>query len=167
VGSLAWFVITGGVGAVWVPWAITGWRVQWHSHWGWVGQAAGVVLILLGLLPAVVTFVEFARAGGTPVPGAPTQHLVVSGFNRYVRNPIYLGTLVILFGEALLLGQVSLVGYAVVVWGLVAVFVRLYEEPTLARRFGGSYAAYQQAVPAWRPRLHPWTGDSPPDRDRL
>jgi protein-S-isoprenylcysteine O-methyltransferase Ste14 len=40
----------------------------------------------------------------------------------------------------LLLGQVSLVGYAVVVWGLVAVFVRLYEEPTLARRFGGSYA---------------------------
>jgi protein-S-isoprenylcysteine O-methyltransferase Ste14 len=99
VGSLAWFVITGGVGAVWVPWAITGWRVQWHSHWGWVGQAAGVVLILLGLVPAVVTFVEFARAGGTPVPGAPTQHLVVSGFNRYVRNPIYLGTLVIVRGH--------------------------------------------------------------------
>ena len=104
---------------------------------------------------------------GTPVPGVPTQHLVVSGFNRYVRNPIYVGTLVILVGEALLLGQLTLIGYAVVVWGLAAIFVRVYEEPTLARRFGAGYTAYRSAVPAWRPRLHPWTSDAPNDRERL
>ena len=34
----------------------------------------------------------------------------------------------------------------------VASFVRLYEEPTLARRFGAEYDAYRRAVPAWWPR---------------
>ncbi len=161
LGSVVWFVIAAGVGAVWLPWVITGWVVEYRSPSGRVGQAFGVVLIVAGLVPAVMTFVEFARAGGTPVPGAPTEHLVVTAFNRYVRNPIYLGTLVIIVGEALLLGQPSLLGYAVVVWVLVAVFVRRYEEPTLARRFGADYAAYQRAVPAWRPRLHAWGPDDP------
>ncbi len=161
MGSIVWFVIAAGVGAVWLPWVITGWVVEYRSPIGRLGQAIGVVSILAGLVPAVVTFVEFARAGGTPVPGAPTERLVVAGFNRYVRNPIYLGTLVIILGEALLFGQPSLIGYGVVVWVVVAVFVRLYEEPTLARRFGADYAAYRQAVPAWRPRLHPWRPDDP------
>lgn len=163
LGSVLWFVIAAGVGAVWLPWVITGWHVEYGSPVGRIGQAFGVALIVTGLVPAVVTFVEFARAGGTPVPGAPTERLVVTGFNRYVRNPIYLGTLVVVVGEAMLLGQLSLVGYAVVVWVLVAVFVRWYEEPTLARRFGADYAAYRRAVPAWWPRLHPW---SPGDEDR-
>ena len=53
------------------------------------------------------------------------------------------------FGLALLL-------YATVVWLISAAFVRFYEEPTLARRFGADYEAYRRAVPAWWPRLRPW-----------
>jgi len=36
------------------------------------------------------------------------------------------------------------------------VFVRVYEEPTLHRRYGEQYDAYRQAVPGWWPRLRPW-----------
>jgi len=118
---------------------------------------AGVLLIGAGLVPVVAVFVQFARAGGTPLPLTPTRHLVVSGFNRYVRNPIYLGSLMIFAGEALLFGRLILLVYAAAGWAGAAAFVRWYEEPALARRFGAEYEAYRRAVRAWRPRLHPWT----------
>jgi hypothetical protein len=36
---------------------------------------------------------------------------------------------------------------------------------TSAARFGADYEAYRRAVPAWRPRLRPWTPDDPDTRD--
>jgi len=162
IGSVAWFVVIGGTFAGLVPWLITGWQL--HRPWPYwvVAQVAGVILICAGLVPAVHVFVQFTRAGGTPIPLAPTRHLVVSGFNRYVRNPIYVGSVMIFAGEALLFGQPSLLLYTAVGWAAAAAFVHWYEEPSLARRFGPEYEAYRRAVPAWRPRLHPWT---PGDRD--
>jgi protein-S-isoprenylcysteine O-methyltransferase Ste14 len=37
-------------------------------------------------------------------------------------------------------------------------FVRLYEEPTLARRYGEEYLRFKRHVPRWLPRLRPWQG---------
>ena len=156
MGSAVYFAVAAGTFAVLVPWLVTGW--QFHRPWSYwvVAQAAGILLIGVGLVPVVSVFVQFARAGGTPLPLAPTRRLVVSGFNRYVRNPVYLGSLLIFSGEALLFGRLSLLVYAVIGWAGAAGFVRWYEEPALTRRFGAEYEAYRRAVPAWRPRLHPW-----------
>lgn len=66
------------------------------------------------------------------MPIAPTQHLLVSGFNQYVRNPMYVGLLTAIVGEALLFGQFSLLLYAAVAWAVTASFVRWYEEPPSA-----------------------------------
>jgi len=156
IGTAVYFAVASGTFAVLVPWLVTGW--QWHRPlplWT-VAQVIGVALIFAGLVPVVHAFVQFARAGGTPMPLAPTQHLVVTGFHRYVRNPIYLGSLMIFVGEALLFGSRTLLLYAALGWAGAAVFVRWYEEPTLPRRFGAEYEAYRRAVPAWRPRLYPW-----------
>jgi protein-S-isoprenylcysteine O-methyltransferase Ste14 len=161
--SVAWFVITAGVGAVLVPWWLTGWRVRHPWPWSGVGQAVGVLLIAAGVIPPVHVFVQFVRSGGTPVPGAMTTRLVVTGFNRYVRNPIYLGAVAIFLGEGLLLGQPSLLVYAVAAWAAVAAFVHWYEEPALVRRFGADYEVYRDAVPAWIPRLCPWGPTSSTD----
>jgi protein-S-isoprenylcysteine O-methyltransferase Ste14 len=117
----------------------------------------GVLLIVVGLIPPVHVFVQFVRAGGTPMPGAMTTRLVVTGFNRYVRNPIYLGAVAIFLGEALVLWRLSLLLYALAAWLGVGAFVRWYEEPALVRRFGSDYEAYRRAVPAWRPRMRPWS----------
>jgi len=155
IGSAAYFMVAAGTFAVLIPWLVTGW--QFHRPWPWPAQVAGVLLIGAGLVPVLSVFRQFARAGGTPLPLAPTRHLVVAGFHRYVRNPIYLGSLLIFAGEALLFGRLSLLVYAAAGWAGAAVFVRCYEEPALARRFGAEYEAYRRAVPAWRPRLHPWT----------
>ena len=99
------------------------------------------------------------------MPGAMTERLVVTGFNRHVRNPIYLAAMTIFVGEALLFGQLSMLVYTIAVWVGAVGFVRWYEEPALAARFGADYEAYRRAVPAWRPRLHPLTPADPDTRD--
>jgi protein-S-isoprenylcysteine O-methyltransferase Ste14 len=144
-----------------IPWVITRWRVR-RPLPGWRGaQVVGAALIAAGLVPPVSAFAEFVRAGGTPIPAAPTEHLVVSGFNRYVRNPMYVGLLLAILGQALLFGNLRLLAYAAAAWMAPAAFVRWYEEPTLAARFGDEYEAYRAAVPAWLPRRHPWTPEPP------
>ena len=157
LGSAAFFAIAPGTVVGLIPWLITRWEL--HQPWPqWmVAQVVGVGLICVGLVPPVSAFVEFVKAGGTPMPLAPTQRLVVSGFNRYVRNPMYFGLVLVILGQALLFASVALVIYAVIAWAVPAAFVRWYEEPTLARQFGAEYETYRRAVPAWWPRLRPWT----------
>jgi protein-S-isoprenylcysteine O-methyltransferase Ste14 len=74
---------------------------------------------------------------------------------------MYVAVTATIAGQALLLGRPWLLAYAAAFWGVTAAFVRLYEEPTLSARYGEEYAAYKRAVPAWLPRLRPW---SPPVR---
>jgi protein-S-isoprenylcysteine O-methyltransferase Ste14 len=157
IGTAAFFVAAPGTLVGLVPWWMTHWSVHQPLPYWVLAQAVGVLLICAGLIPPVHAFVQFARAGGTPMPIAPTPHLVVSGFNRYVRNPMYLGLVTVIVGQALLFGQFSLLVYAAAWWATTASFVHWYEEPTLARQFGAEYEAYRNAVPAWRPRLRPWT----------
>lgn len=163
VVSAAWGIALGGTFACLLPYLLN----EWHFHrplpyWA-VMQAAGGLLICAGLVPIVQSFIDFIKVHGTPVPLAPPPRLVVSGFYRYVRNPIYVGFLAILAGEALLFGSLGLLKYTAVAWCIGAAAVRFYEEPTLSRKFGAEYQAYRRAVRAWIPRLNPWTpGESAP-----
>jgi protein-S-isoprenylcysteine O-methyltransferase Ste14 len=132
-------------------------------------RVAGLVLLAAGLLVLLHAFMRFVGEGvGTPAPIAPTQQLVVGGPYRYVRNPMYLAVTAVIVGQALALGQPRLLLYAAAVGGATAAFAHGYEEPTLARHFGAQYEAYRRAVPAWRPRRHPWQpdlADQPARRD--
>jgi protein-S-isoprenylcysteine O-methyltransferase Ste14 len=155
--SAGFFVVAPGTAVGLIPWLITRWRFRrLLPGWGAV-RVVGAVLVAAGLVPVTSAFAEFVKAGGTPVPLAPTERLVVSGFNRHVRNPMYVGLLVTIIGQALLFGNLRLLAYAVAAWAAPAAFVRWYEEPTLMRTFGAEYEQYRRSVPAWRPRLRPWT----------
>lgn len=151
VGSAAFFLVAPGTFVGLGPWLITRWGVPGSTpSWRVI---LGVVLIVVGLIPPVHAFTQFVKAGGTPMPIAPTQRLVVTGFNRYVRNPMYVGLLTAIVGQALLFGSVYLVLYAAIGWIITASFVHWYEEPTLLRQYGSEYETYRQDVPAWIPRL--------------
>ncbi|WP_052669829.1 methyltransferase family protein [Nitriliruptor alkaliphilus] len=159
VGTVAFFLVAPSVVAGVVPWLLTGWE-SGRTHAG--GQAIGAVLVVVGAVVLIDAFVRFVREGrGTPAPVAPTEHLVVGGLYRYVRNPMYVAVVALILGQALVLGRSVLYAYAATVWATVAVFVRTYEEPTLQRQFGGAYASYRRNVPAWRPRLRPWHPEPP------
>jgi protein-S-isoprenylcysteine O-methyltransferase Ste14 len=157
VGTLIFLVLVPGVVAGLVPWWMTGWRVQQPLPFGTPLRVVGAVLLAAGAVVLLHAFAQFVREGvGTPAPVAPTEHLVVGGLYRYVRNPMYLAVTATLVGQALLLGQTSLLLYAVCFVAFTGAFVRLYEEPTLRRRFGREYEEYRRAVPGWWPRLRPW-----------
>ena len=154
-GSLLFLLVAPGVVAGLIPWAITGWRVETGST---PARLAGALLIAIGVGFLLHAFARFVLEGfGTPAPVAPPTRLVVGGSYRYVRNPMYLALEAVIVGQVLFFGQPVLLAWAAAFGAAVFTFVRLYEEPTLARQFGPSYEAYRHAVPGWIPRLRPWS----------
>jgi protein-S-isoprenylcysteine O-methyltransferase Ste14 len=157
VGSLIFLVAEPGLMGGLVPYWLTGWDSTDPPA---ALTVAGAVALLAGLAVLAHTVIRFVVEGlGTPAPVAPTQNLVVGGLYRFVRNPMYVGVIAIILGQAAILGRPVLLVYAVIFWAVVATFVRLYEEPTLAESYGAQYAAYRHAVRAWWPRVTPWDGE--------
>ncbi len=162
VGSAVFFLLAPGVVAGLIPWVWTRWQAREPvPYWVPMRVLGGVVLVagvlVAGLVALVGAFVRFVVEGfGTPAPVAAPERLVVGGVYRHVRNPMYVAVLAAIVAQALILGRLGLLLYACAAWLVVAAFVRIYEEPTLTRRFGADYEAYRRAVPAWWPRLRPW-----------
>ena len=158
VGSAAFFLAAPGVVAGLVPWLLTGWVLPPSSTASLVVRGGlAAVAVLSGLVILIGAFVRFVREGsGTPAPVAPTDRLVIGGAFRFVRNPMYVAVVTILFGQSVLFVSATLLIYALVVWATMAAFVRWYEEPVLAARYGREYEDYRRNVRAWWPRLTPW-----------
>lgn len=161
LGSALFLVVAPGTVAGLAPWWISRWRMQ-PPFFGIVAvRVLGILFIAAGLPVLIDSFARFALQGaGTPAPAFPPQHLVVTGLYRYVRNPMYVAVFCLVLGQALVLGNVSLLTYAAIVWLAFHLFVCLYEEPQLRRQFGGEYAAFCAHVRRWLPRFTPW---APPD----
>lgn len=157
LGTAVFLVLAPGTVAVYVPWWISKWQVGAPFLGVAAFRAVGVLLICAGIPVLLESFARFALQGaGTPAPVFPPKHLVVKGFYRFVRNPMYVAVLWMIVGQALLLGNVALLEYAAFAWLLVHVFVIGYEEPTLRRSFGDDYETYRAHVRRWIPRLSPW-----------
>ena len=159
-GSILFLVVAPGTVAGLVPWLLTGW--QGYDAMPVPLTVLGAVLLAAGVAVLLHAFGQFVLEGlGTPFPAAPPRHLVVGGLYRYVRNPMYVALVAAVLGQALVLGRLNLLVYAVLVWATTAAFVRFREEPVLGRSFGAEYAEYRGAVRAWWPRLRPWNGARP------
>lgn len=157
LGSIVFFFLAPGTVAGLVPWFISGWTTHAAFPGDAIVGACGVGLISAGLIVLIDSFRRFAMEGiGTPAPVLPTKHLVVSGWYRHVRNPMYVAVLALILGQALLFADVRLLVYAALIWLAFHMFVTKYEEPTLQQTFGEDYAVYRRAVGRWWPRLTPW-----------
>jgi protein-S-isoprenylcysteine O-methyltransferase Ste14 len=151
------FAVFGGPGIVlvYLPFWITRFRIPAGEPLWQLALAAA--LVLTGIVPLMESVGRFVVVGrGTLMPTVPTEHLVVSGFYRHVRNPMYVGVLVALAGEAVLFQQRAMLLYLAIAWLVIHLFVCFYEEPTLTRRYADEYRAYKRHVPRWLPRLTAW-----------
>ena len=156
LGSMIFLVAAPGTVAVYVPWVVSHWRFAPPVFGFFPFRILGAAMIAAGLPVLLDSFTRFATQGlGTPVPVAPPQHLVITGLYRYVRNPMYVAVLLLIFGQGLLFGSVRLLGYGLAVWLAFFAFVLLYEEPALRRKFGKEYEEFCVHVPRWVPRLKP------------
>lgn len=136
---------------------------------GSAGEAAlqllGVALLAVGLLLFVSSLRRFAAEGqGTLAPWDPPRELVLRGPYRWVRNPMISGVIFGLFGEALVLSSPCHAAWATLFLALNLVYIPLFEEPQLARRFGAPYREYRDHVRRFLPRLRPWDPGAPPRR---
>jgi protein-S-isoprenylcysteine O-methyltransferase Ste14 len=157
LGTALFLLLAPGVFDVLIPWSITRWRV--HSPFpGFTALRIVGALCIAAALPVLLeSFARFALQGvGTPAPVFPTQRLVVRGFYRYVRNPMYLAVVSIVLGQALSLGNIRILAYGLIAWLITHLFVLFYEEPTLRRSFGAEYENYYEHVPRWLPRRTRW-----------
>lgn len=161
LGSIIFFFVAPFTIAGVIPWLITDWQVRYPAFANPAAQAAGAAIAALGTLFLVDSFARFALTGlGTPAPVFPTKHLVVNGLYRYVRNPMYVGVVAAILGQALIFASPGLLIYAVIIWVAFNIFVAGYEEPTLRETFGDEYDEFCRNVRRWIPRLTPWRGSS-------
>lgn len=117
-------------------------------------EMPGAILMILGGILALAcagVFISYGR--GTPAIFDAPRAFVALGPYRYVRNPMYIGGLMLLIGFAFYEHSISILVLALLFFVLVHLFVLFYEEPTLTRRFGSSYQEYLRAVSRWIPRL--------------
>jgi protein-S-isoprenylcysteine O-methyltransferase Ste14 len=131
---------------------------------GW-SIAAGIALMALG---------EALRFWGVSIVGAETRttgtvggtYLITSGPFAYVRNPLYVGNMMLYAG-------VGLMSMALFPWLLIAAVLWFYiqywlivtrEEEYLASTFGDAYQEYVSSVPRFFPRLTPYRSAQPPPK---
>ena len=111
-------------------------------------------LWLIGTLVILWCTVEILRWGrGTPAHFDPPKMLIINGLYRYVRNPIYLGALLVQLGYIIWFGPGVMISYFlffVLAYHILIVFV---EEPILRNAFGAAYEEYSKNVPRWIPHI--------------
>jgi protein-S-isoprenylcysteine O-methyltransferase Ste14 len=151
--GLIFTVLVPGVVAVYVPQTLR----EGPAAGGW--WSVGWILFALGALIYLRCLLDFLLAGGTPsifftrpiraILGEEPQKVVGGGLYRYSRNPMYVGVLTALAGQAIVYRSRAIAIYlliAAVVFHCVVVFL---EEPHLARVRGSAYNDYRRRVPRW------------------
>lgn len=149
--SLLFFILAPGMVAGLIPLALL--RNGPQIQTGFLSYLA-LPLWLTGIATLLWCFWDFLVKGrGTPAPIAPPKELVVAGLYNYVRNPMYVGVLLVIIGHFLWFGYWNFLIHAAVVFTAFHTFVAFYEEPNLKKRFGATYEAYLRRVPRWIPRF--------------
>ncbi len=120
------------------------------------GTCISLLLVVAGLV--LRAWAAGCAGGHTRRATIEAPRLATGGPFAYVRNPIYLASII------LGLGMVGLLADPWMLALYVAVFVFLYtaivpaEERFLRGEFGDAYARYCAQVPRLLPRLRPWPG---------
>ena len=125
-------------------------KVSWNSIYIWFP------LLFIGLTLLTWTNVLFVTYGnGTLSPMDPTNHLVVTGPYRFVRNPMISGVLFIMVGISLAVENNDCCSKMLTFtfWFFIAknIYFTFEEEPKLLQRFGHEYEQYCKHVNRWIP----------------
>lgn len=114
------------------------------------GELCGTISILIGAAIYVQSTVRFgSEGGGTPSPTDEPDELVTGGLYSYSRNPMYIGVLLVILGQALQQRSVSVLWWGAGMWIGFHNRVIGFEEPHLAEKHGDAYEQYRKRVPRW------------------
>lgn len=150
--AVFWTIVLPGTVTIFAPYFVLfrWWPVDLANLRVW--HALGLIPILIGASILLYCILSFAVVGrGTLSSLDPPRQLVVRGLYQYVRNPMYVGVVTVLLGQAWLFESVAMLCYAITWFVVFNLFVIFYEEPALRRQFGESYDRYCREVRRWVP----------------
>lgn len=111
---------------------------------------AGTISLIAGMALYLHTVIQFGSEGdGTPSPTDEPDELVTGGIYAYSRNPMYIGVLLVIIGQALRQRSVSVCWWAAGMWIGFHNRVIGFEEPHLMEKHGEEYEQYCEEVPRW------------------
>jgi len=133
------------------------------SHGEWEHHSILWPLGFVVILPGVLIRLWGTKHIGRRMPWVRKgKHLITTGPYAIVRNPLYIGNIMIAIGLSL---------FSELVWFVPIVFIYLfilyhlvarYEEKKLSERWGNDYMEYMRVVPRWIPKFgglgEAWTG---------
>lgn len=117
----------------------------------------GFILLTIGELCRVWAVRYAGGRTRTTKVGAPS--LCISGPFAYVRNPLYLGNMLIYSGVVLIAGGPKIwlmLGITLLFFIIQYLLIVSLEQEALTKLFGKEYLTYCKNVPALIPRLTPW-----------
>lgn len=149
VRAASFIVVVPASVAGWIPWYAAG-SPPLATRAGGPLATLAAMMVLGGWTILLICAREFARAGhGTPAPYDPPRSLVTSGMYRFTRNPMYVGVVTAIFGQALWFHSRDATYYGIAMVVAFHVAILIYEEPRLTRVFGQQYLDYKKTVPRW------------------
>ncbi len=105
----------------------------------------------MGLIIDLLSLLSFRKARTTfdPLNPEKANQLVIDGFYRFSRNPMYMGMLLIVFGYAI--SKTYLLGFLPVLFFLLYItrFQIKPEEEAMIKLFGDDYRSYMTKVRRW------------------
>ena len=78
-----------------------------------------------------------------------THELIVDGIYKYSRNPQYLGMILIMLGNGLILNSSKLIKIVLLIFLLFNMFIIFVEEKGMRRAFGEKYKKYCNKTGRW------------------
>ena len=115
----------------------------------WVFTVLMGAYLVVVLIPATLTANRFRKAGTALLPFEEATALVTSGLNRYSRNPMYLGIVLMLVGVALATGSLPCYLASLAFFLIIDSVFCPYEEDKLEQAFGPTYSRYRGTVRRW------------------
>jgi protein-S-isoprenylcysteine O-methyltransferase Ste14 len=149
--NLFFTILQPGIVAGLIPYWILGESRKVHFGLSFeLYQIVGIAIFLGGFTMMLMCIASFAIKGkGTLSPADPTKVLVTTGLYEYSRNPMYVGVMLVLIGEALFFQSIKLVMYGAFIFLAFNTFIILWEEPRLRNDFGVEYDNYYKKVRRW------------------
>lgn len=118
------------------------------------GSLSGALLLVIGLAILLWCVRDFYVSGkGTLAPWDPPKNLVTSGLYQHVRNPMYVGVILILSGWAIVTASPIVAGFALFMSTAFYFRVQMHEEPWAEKTFFAEWQNYKENVPRWLPQL--------------
>ena len=133
-----------------------------HDPYKGTGSLSGILFLAIGLITLLWCVRDFYVSGkGTLAPWDPPKNLVTVGLYRFVRNPMYIGVILMLLGWAIFTAAPIVAGFALFMATAFYFRVKMHEEPWAESTFESAWLEYKNNVPRWLPQIKGYNSKKP------